>query len=98
MKQGRELHIPLEAERDAHSVEILRIWLANNQQHVSLRPGVWPDPAAWGIMLADLAKHVANSYYQDSGYDPVKTLNRIKAGLDAEFESPTDTPSGHMSD
>ena len=97
MKQSRELPIPLEAESDANSFEILRIWLANNQQHVSLRPDVWPDPAAWGIMLADLAKHVANSY-QDSGYDRVKTLNRIKAGLDAEFESPTDTPSGHISD
>jgi hypothetical protein len=80
MKQN-ELTVPTEAKRDPESFEILRVWIADKRQQVSLRSGVWPDPAAWGIMLADLARHVANAYYQESGFDRVKTLQRIKAGL-----------------
>jgi len=47
-------------------------------------------------MLADLARHVANSYHQDAGLDRVKTLRRIKEALDAELGSPTDEPSGQV--
>jgi uncharacterized protein DUF5076 len=57
----------------------------HNDQHVSLRMGVWEDPAAWGIMLADLARHVAASYAQDARLDPGEALERIKEGLDAEL-------------
>jgi hypothetical protein len=45
-------------------------------------------------MLADLAKHVANTYEQDEGRDRVATLKHIKSALDAEFAAPTDDPSG----
>ena len=56
-----ELHIPDAAKKDSNAFEILRIWIAGGSQHVSLKTGVWEDPAAWGLMLADLAKHVANT-------------------------------------
>jgi len=49
-----------------------------------------------GIMLADLARHVANAYQHDVGLDQLKTLRRIKAALDAELGSPTDEPSGQI--
>ena len=71
--------------------------MANKEQHVSLRAGVWKDPAAWGLMLADLARHIANSYQQDEGFDRFNTLQRIKTALDAELASPTDEPSGQIS-
>lgn len=98
MSQRDELDIPGAANRDPQSFELLRVWIANNDQHVSLKVGVWEDPAAWGIMLADLAGHVANSYQQDAGFDPTKTLKRIKAAFDAELESPTDEPGGSIHD
>src|SRR5262249_5108300 len=94
MAQSNELLIPDAAKNDPNSFELLRVWVANRGQHVSLRVGVWNDPAAWGIMLADLARHVANSYEQDVGLDRLQTLQRIKAAFDAEMTSPTDTPSG----
>lgn len=91
-----QLLIPDAARQDSRSFELLRVWVANNAQHVSLRVGTWDDPAAWGIMLADLANHVANSYYQDAHLDPVKALQRIKAAFDAEFKLPTDSPEGEI--
>ena len=96
MSQRDELDIPDAANRDMQSFELLRVWIANKEQHVSLKVGVWEDPAAWGIVLADLAGHVANSYQQDAGFDPAKTLNRIRAAFDAELTSHTDKPVGSI--
>lgn len=94
MAEDDQLHVPDVAKHDPKSFELLRVWVANKGQHVSLRTGVWKDPAAWGVMLSDLMQHIANSYHQDQGLDRIKTLQRIKAGLDAELGSPTDRPSG----
>ncbi|MFY9953266.1 DUF5076 domain-containing protein [Bradyrhizobium sp.] len=96
MADNDQLLIPDAAQTDPKSFELLRVWIANKGQHVSLRTGVWSDPAAWGIMLADLVRHVANAYQQDAGLDQLKTLQRIKAALDAELGSPTDEPSGQI--
>jgi hypothetical protein len=98
VSQKHELLIPEAARRDASSFEILRVWIADQGQHVSLQVGVWKDPAAWGIMLADLAHHVAKSYQEDTGLDPCKSLERIRAVFEAELTSPTDVPSGSIED
>ena len=97
MSETNQLSVPAAVKDDARSFELLRVWVAQSGQHVSLLPGVWEDPAAWGIMLADLAKHVAISYEQNAGFDPQKTLLRIQSGWDAELGSPTDHPSGQVS-
>jgi hypothetical protein len=88
-----ELQIPDAAKKDSDAVEILRIWIAGGSQHVSLKTGVWEDPAAWGLMLADLAKHVANAYAA-GGMDRAEALRRVYQGLQVEMESPTDEPTG----
>ncbi|HTW94650.1 MAG TPA: DUF5076 domain-containing protein [Tepidisphaeraceae bacterium] len=96
MADSDQLLIPNAAKTDPKSFEVLRVWVANKGQHVSLRAGVWKDPASWGLMLADLARHVANYYQQAEGLDRARTLQRIKAGLDAELGSPTDEPTGQI--
>lgn len=94
MSERNELQIPDAAERDPQSFELLRVWVANKGQHVSLRMSVWQDPAAWGIMLCDLIQHIANIYQQDQGFDRVATVRRIMEGINAELSAPTDKPSG----
>jgi hypothetical protein len=96
MTDREQLLIPDAARDDLKSFELLRVWVAKKGQHVSLRAGTWNDPAAWGIMLADLARHIANSYELESGLDPAKTLQRIKAAFEGELASPTDVPSGEI--
>jgi hypothetical protein len=101
---ARELPIPPVAETDARAVELLRVWAAQGKQHVSLAASVWNDPAAWGIFLVDLAKHVSSAYEQSSGKALssgkafAETLLRIKQGFDAEWQCATDKPSGHLQD
>ncbi len=85
-----ELRVPQEVLDDPESRELLRVWLSGESQRFVLRPDVWDDPAAWGLLLADLARHVAYAYAQKQGGDPERVLERIKAGFDAEWISPTD--------
>jgi hypothetical protein len=73
---------------------MLRVWAAGGKQHVSIATGLWDDPANWGIMLVDLAKHIANSYEQSGGMDQARVLKRLREGFDAEWGSPTDSPTG----
>lgn len=96
MAEGNQLVVPDEAGRDINSFEILRVWVANKAQHVSLRVGVWKDPFAWGIMLADLAGHIANAFAQEMHLDRQDALQRIRRGFEAELDLPTDTPTGSI--
>jgi Domain of unknown function (DUF5076) len=93
MVDTKQLAVPEVARRDPNSFELLRVWIANEGQHVSLRAGVWDDPAAWGLMLADLARHVANAYREEAALDGPATLRRIKDAIAVELDSPTDEAS-----
>lgn len=91
-----ELPIPDAAASEARSIELVRVWAAGGQQHVSLATGLWDDPANWGIMLVDLAKHIANAYGETSELGHAQALARLKEGFDAEWGTPTDEPTGNV--
>ena len=64
---------------------------------MSLRSGVWEDPFAWGIVLADLARHIVNAEsLQRANVDKDAFLARLLEGFEAEIESPTDEPEGEI--
>ena len=86
------LPIPPRALNDRKGVELARVWAAGGKQHVTIRADIWNDPAAWGMMLVDLARHVASAYAEGKGLDPAAALERIKLGFDAEWGHPTDAP------
>jgi hypothetical protein len=89
--------MPRPLTNEPKAVELARIWaVAGGGQYVSLSTAVMPDPAAWGILMVNLAKHAANAYHQTKGLDPNETLNRIKAAFDSEWASPTDKPTGEV--
>ena len=96
MAQSDQLRVPDPARTDPKSFELLRVWVAHQDQHISLRVGVWEDPTAWGVMLADLARHIANAFEKVENRDPVKVLERIRAGFEAEIESPADPVLGEV--
>jgi hypothetical protein len=73
------------------SYEFLRVWMKGKTQQFILRTDVWEDPAAWGLLLVDLARHAARGYRKASGQEYEEVLARIKAGFDAEWSFPTET-------
>jgi hypothetical protein len=99
MPSPKHLEIPPAAASDKAAFEVLRVWVAEQGQHVSLRSGAWEDPFAWGIVLADLARHIALAHKLRPGkkpVDPAAFLERLLEGFQAEIENPTDEPEGEI--
>jgi hypothetical protein len=97
MSVGKFLDVPAAASRDKASFEVLRVWIAEQGQHVSIRSGAWEDPFAWGIVLADLARHIALAQQiQHPETDVDVFVERLLEGFHAEIENPTDEPEGEV--
>ena len=84
------------APADHHGTEVLSTQLApDGSLIVKLQP-VWDDPAAWGLLLVDLARHAARAYGQLEVCSEAEALARIRQGFDAEWDNPTDKPRGGL--
>ncbi|MCC7422270.1 MAG: DUF5076 domain-containing protein [Planctomycetaceae bacterium] len=97
---AKELPIPTEALTH-RSVEMIRVWLANEQQHVVLNIGFWEDRGldergAWGIVIADMVRHIADAHQSEYGRDPSETAEIIRRAFDAEMASPTSERIGQF--
>jgi Domain of unknown function (DUF5076) len=70
-------------------VEVLRAAIVDGGLHVSLRRA-FDDPEAWGMLIADVARHVARIYATENKFREEETLERIRSLFNAELDSPTD--------
>ena len=86
-----ELPIPDELTKDSQAREVARVWVSRGRPTFVLQPNVWKDPGAWGILLADFARHVAEADSQGARMEKAEVLRRVFAALDAERAVPTDT-------
>jgi Domain of unknown function (DUF5076) len=73
---------------DAH--EVLRAAVHNGEMHFSLRRG-FTDAGAWGILLADAARHIARVYAHENVLTEDAALERIRQGFDAAINEPPDS-------
>ena len=88
-KSPKELAIPFAAHESGEASELLRAWIVDNGLHVSLTRG-FDDPGVWGVLLTDVARHVARIYETEGVCSQEQALDQIKAMLDAEWDGPTD--------
>jgi hypothetical protein len=93
---AKSLPVPPPAKRDPRAVEMVRTWIAEGKLHVTLNVGFWEQPErgiderdAWGILMADMARHIANAHEQEYGRDPRETLTMIREAFEREIEKPT---------
>jgi|SRR5215467_10113587 len=93
-KKPAELIVPPAVNSDPGARELVRVWSAHGQQHVTIAADAWDDPATWGIVLVDLARHVANFYDSERGMDRDAVLFRIRTLFEAEWDSPTSGVTG----
>jgi hypothetical protein len=92
----KELVIPPSARSDANATELVRAWAAHNGLHCSLSIGNSGDNERifWGILLTDVARHVADALFEQKGWDKDETLREMRRVFNAELDSPTAEPSG----
>jgi len=91
-----ELPIPPLARSDKKAQEMVRAWVAGEQLHCSLNVDSGGDDQRlfWGILLTDIARHVANALYDAKGWAKNETVEEIRRVFNAELDDPTAEPSG----
>jgi Domain of unknown function (DUF5076) len=91
-KPTRELEVPPIASGASQALEVLRVWAAPGQPHQLTLRTTWKDAGAWGLLLADIARHAAKAYANE-GQDRTEVLGKIRQLFEAEFSRPTDKPT-----
>jgi uncharacterized protein DUF5076 len=83
---------PPPATLTSGGTEVLRAAIVEGGLHVSLRRA-FDDPEAWGMLIADVTRHVARIYAAEDKFREQETIERIRAIYDAEMDAPTDAGS-----
>ena len=102
----RKLPIPPETKGDERATEMMRVWLAHNDLHVSLMLGMWEDAEdsmiqeteAWGRLLADTVQHIANGLSKSHGFNEQSTVNQIRSSFLEFLKSPEGETTGDYVD
>jgi hypothetical protein len=91
-----ELPVPPAARSDKKAQEMIRAWVANSDLHCSLQIGCWGEnePMAWGILLTDVVRHVADAMLKEKGWEKSQTVAQIRKVFNDELDSPTAKPTG----
>jgi hypothetical protein len=94
------LVIPQAAVRDDRAVELARVWIAERGLHCSLKVGMYADAgaeretSAWGIILADLAGHVADALSADGLGNRAELFHAIVDSFVEETADPSSALAG----
>jgi hypothetical protein len=94
---AEELQIPPNVVSDSKAYELIRAWAANGGLVCSLNPGAWPEdqaPIAWGILLSDIARHVADALHETYGLERAAVLTRTRGVFDSELDRPSAETEG----
>ncbi len=92
--------IPEAALRDESAVEMLRVWIAEGGLHCSMKVGMYretmnvSEEKAWGTILADVARHVADALKSGYSTNAAESLNKIRDSFMKELGAPTSEVKG----
>lgn len=85
----KEQPIPPDAQARADAVEVLRAFVLDGGLSISFTRA-FDDPAMWGMMLVDIARHAARAYEKEGAMSEAEALQRITDMFDAELAAVTD--------
>ncbi len=86
-KKISELPLP-KIEGGQTFIELLSVWIVDGLPTYVITGQLSKDPAQWGLILADIIRHLGRAY-EANGSSLGQSIDRIKSGLDAEWEHPT---------
>jgi len=95
-----ERPIPEAALEDENSVEMLRVWIAAKKLHCSMKVGMYKETSkiseekAWGVILADVARHLSKALESGYGVDAQIALSAIRERFNDELNEPTSDVDG----
>lgn len=97
----KPLVIPPAAQRDENSVQMLSAWIAERGLHCTLNIGFFEaaghtEAKAWGILLADLVRHIGNAVAEERGTQANETVTAVFAAIQSELDMPTSNAVGEF--
>ena len=80
---------------------MLSAWIAERGLHCTMNVGMWEsegrnEPSAWGVLLADVVRHLANAIQAERGVAAATTVDGIIDALLEELNEPTSGVSGEF--
>jgi len=95
----KTLVIPPAAQRDDRSVQMISAWIAERGMHCTMNIGFFDgqghqEAKAWGILLADVIRHLGNAWTEERGVPPQETVAAVLQALTTELEEPTSKATG----
>jgi hypothetical protein len=96
------LVIPPAAQRDDQAVQMLSAWVAERGLHCTLNIGHFHaqghnEASAWGTLLADVVRHIANAMQSEHGATAEQTIQAVISALLTELDAPTSKVHGGFS-
>jgi hypothetical protein len=88
------LHIP-PAALEQGGTEVLRAIVIEGDLHVSLRRA-FEEPETWGVLLADVARHIGSLYARESAMSDLEVLERVRAAFEAEMDEPNEPGASNV--
>lgn len=88
----KTLETPKEVSQEQDAIEILKVWKVTKGQIFTFSTDVWSDSAAWGLLVADLIKHISKALTASRPDDYDKVYNRILDAINAELGLSSDSP------
>ncbi len=88
MSQREEFKIetPESVASDADAIEVIRMWWSRNEPVMAIMPA-FNDPAKFGEMLAQAARHMGHAYAVRKGHDERQAYMRILEGMNAVIKA-----------
>jgi hypothetical protein len=94
--------IPEAALRDKNAVELLRAWIAERRLQCSSKLGRYHEKTdategrAWGVILADVTRHVAMAMEARYSADRTEIIREIRDSFLKELGNPTSDVAGEF--
>jgi Domain of unknown function (DUF5076) len=94
MKLSSQLPVP-PAQANKTAIELFRALVVNNDLQCSVRIGQGEnEPILWGVLISDVARHVADTLNKQSGCPQREVLEQIREVFNNELDAPTAATSG----
>ena len=89
---------------DENAMEMLRVWIGNRDIQISMLLGMWEQASqgdiderdAWGELLADLVRHIANGLTQSHDYNTTASEMRIANAMLVHLGHGANTVEGEI--
>ena len=88
----KEQPLPPDVEGREDAVEVLRAFVVDGGLSIAFMRA-FDDPAMWGMLLVDIARHAARSFEREGVMSTEEAMSAIRDMFEAELNMPTDPGS-----